>query len=300
MEALHAHVVTTGGNEGAFDPHGEGRGEGMSQLDLDGRTKAEVAVERIRMHARKGEVLYFADSYGKDSGVVRELLKLSGVPWEGHHHCGLPEPPELLTFGHEWHPETVRDKPQRGIFSLVVTNGLPLRTKRWCCALLKERSGAGRTVVTGVRWGESSARRNRGMYETCFRDGARHYLNPIIDWTENDVWAFHKERDIPFCRLYREGFSRLGCVLCPNHGAALSAMEIERWPQLAANWRRAGIHSWERGTEGMKAWATGDAYVDWWLTRARHSRDESQAALLESGDSQAEAATRPSAGKGEG
>ena len=255
----------------------------MSQIGLDSKSKVDIAIERIVAHAPRNEPLYFADSYGKDSGAVRELLCLSGISWEGHHHCGLPEPPELLQFGRQWHPETMRDKPQRGIFSLVVTNGLPLRMKRWCCAALKENGGAGRTVVTGVRSVESNNRRHRGIYEACYRDGSRHLLNPIIDWTTEDVWAFHEERCIPFCHLYKEGFTRLGCVLCPSNGVSLSSMQAARWPQIAENWRRAGIRSWERGTEGMRNWPNGDAYVDWWLTRMSEPRNELQAVLLESG-----------------
>jgi len=71
----------------------------------------------------------------------------------------------------------------------------------------------GRTVVTGVRWAESVRRKNtrgllevnaytkeriilhndnsenRRLVENCVTKG-KHILNPIIDWSTEDVWEF--------------------------------------------------------------------------------------------------------------
>jgi phosphoadenosine phosphosulfate reductase len=122
-------------------------------------------------------------------------------------------------------------------------------------------------VVTGVRAQESQKRRYRGVYEACYRDDTRHFLNPIVDWTVQDVWAFIEERQLPYCELYRQGFKRLGCILCPNNGPIATRKHLARWPKIAEAWRRAGIRSWERGTDGMKKYPTGETYWKWWLTR---------------------------------
>lgn len=38
----------------------------------------------------------------------------------------------------------------------------PMRTKRYCCSVLKETAGRGRMIATGVRWAESSGRKEMG------------------------------------------------------------------------------------------------------------------------------------------
>lgn len=44
-------------------------------------------------------------------------------------------------------------------------------------------------------------------------------LNPIVDWTDEDVWNFLNEvAKVPHCSLYDDGFERLGCVGCPLAG----------------------------------------------------------------------------------
>ena len=54
----------------------------------------------------------------------------------------------------------------------------------------------------------------RNMIENCTVKG-KHILNPIIDWTHKDVWDYLNSRNIEHCKLYDEGYKRLGCIGCP-------------------------------------------------------------------------------------
>ena len=56
-------------------------------------------------------------------------------------------------------------------------------------------------------------------------------VNPIIDWTDGEVWEFIKEYNIPYCTLYDEGFKRLGCIGCPMGSKEQRIREFERWPK---------------------------------------------------------------------
>ena len=56
-------------------------------------------------------------------------------------------------------------------------------------------------------------------------------INPIIDWTDGEVWEFIKEYNIPYCCLYDEGFKRLGCIGCPMGSNEQRIREFERWPK---------------------------------------------------------------------
>ena len=113
----------------------------------------------------------------------------------------------------------------------------PTRIARYCCKELKESRGEGRFVITGVRRDESVNRQKRGgleigNYKTAMRERVdpdnpdqemihncmqhnRRILNPIIDWTTDEVWEFIREYKIPYCCLYDEGETRLGCIGCP-------------------------------------------------------------------------------------
>ena len=64
----------------------------------------------------------------------------------------------------------------------------------------------------------------------CYKDHTT-LINPIIDWTTDEVWEFIREYKIPYCCLYDEGFKRLGCIGCPMGTVKHRMMEFERWPK---------------------------------------------------------------------
>lgn len=72
---------------------------------------------------------------------------------------------------------------------------------------------------------------SRRMVEQCFRT-KKTLVNPIIDWTDDDVWEFLDDvAKVPHCSLYDEGFKRLGCIGCPLAGGKMMQKEFERWPK---------------------------------------------------------------------
>lgn len=192
------------------------------------------------------------------------------------------------------------------MWNLIVRNkNLPTRQHRTCCAFLKEGGGDGRKVVTGVRWNESKNREmnqgavtiygtnrledeiagsdffaktpkggvvlvndneeSRRMVEQCYK---RHktVVNPIIEWTDQDVWGFIREGKIPYCSLYNEGFRRLGCIGCPMAGKKRYA-EFARWPKYKQMYLRAiekMIEAWEQAGP-LKKYRTVDDVWHWWM-----------------------------------
>lgn len=247
------------------------------QLGLDGKTKDVVAIERLIQFCPP-EGYYFADSYGKDSTVVRDLLERSGCHYEGHYARTGIDPPELVWFGRKNHPNTVVEKPKMNIWDAMVHPSygmLPQRQRRWCCELLKEPGGSGRYCVTGVRWQESPKRAKRKMVEICARDSTKWYVNPIIDWTEQDVWNYIKERGVSYCSLYderypdgRRKFHRLGCILCPMGGPRQTQLQLKRWPELAEAWHRSTVRMYERFPERFNdRWSSPEELWKWWLSR---------------------------------
>ncbi len=253
----------------------------LTQLNFDGKNKVEVALMRLE-EFEPPEGYYFADSYGKDSSTVRDLLRLGKFKHDTHYSQGGIDPPELVRFGRLHHPEAIIERPRMSIFKAIQTKGMPRRQSRWCCEMIKEKSGSGRRVVTGIRWAESSRRRSRRMFEVCQTDGTKMFLHPIIDWTEAEVWEYIHSREIPYCSLYDEGYKRLGCVLCPMQRPWQTQRELKRFPKIAEAWKRACYRYYEKDGKGVQRWSTPEAFWQWWLSREGEPKvDEAQCIMFD-------------------
>ena len=192
----------------------------LVETDMFGMTTDKVAnAIRLIRDFEPSEGYYVAFSGGKDSVVILDLVKRSGVKFDAHYNITGIDPPELFYFIRDNFPEVQRHRPETTIWKLIVKKMmLPTRMVRYCCEYLKERGGAGRRVVTGVRKAESVKRSKRKDVEECFKDKHKVYINPIIDWSDQDVWEYIKTNNLKYCHLYDEGFKRLGCIGCPMIG----------------------------------------------------------------------------------
>lgn len=238
----------------------------ISQLNLEGKTRVEVAIMRLQ-EFEPPEGYYLAFSGGKDSIVIYDLAEKADVKFDAHYSQGGIDPPELVQFIRTNYPDIIFDRPKMSVWKGVMKHGMPRRQGRWCCELIKEHHGNGRRVVTGIRWQESARRRSRRMVEVCQTDKTKIFVHPIIDWAAQDVWEYIKVNNLPYCSLYDEGFRRIGCVLCPMQTAQQTQIELRRFPKLAEAWRRACYRYWEVGSDGTKRWATAEDMWQWWLSR---------------------------------
>ncbi len=246
---------------------------GLAQLNFEGKNKVEVAIMRLQ-EFEPPEGYYFADSYGKDSCATYRLLDMAEAKHDAHYSQGGIDPPQLVKFGREYHPDTIMERPAMSVWKGVMIKGMPRRQGRWCCELIKEKHGGGRRVVTGIRWQESPRRRARQMVEVCNTDKTKVFLHPIIDWTNQEVWEFIHQENIPYCSLYdlkrldgKPMFKRLGCVLCPMETQSQTSLELVMFPKLADAWKRACYRYWEKGGVGVQRWLTAEAFWQWWLSR---------------------------------
>lgn len=140
------------------------------QLDFNGNTKLDTAIKRLKSFEPK-EGYYLAFSGGKDSCVIKALADMAGVKYDAHYNITSVDPPELVRFIKEYHPDVIWDrnyyedgKPIT-MWNLIPTHTMPpTRLVRYCCQSLKESGGEGRFTITGVRKAESFKRSQRGVW----------------------------------------------------------------------------------------------------------------------------------------
>lgn len=248
--------------------------------------KVTEAIERLRQY-EPPEGYYLAFSGGKDSVTVRALADMAGVKYDAHYSLTTVDPPELVKFIKQVHPDVEIKYPKTTLWRLMVKKTMPpTRTVRYCCSVLKEQGGKGRVVLTGVRRQESSKRAGRQLVEDCKRDKTQTFINPIVDWMDEDVWEFIHKYNVPYCSLYDEGFKRLGCIGCPLAGRDKQNKELERWPK----YKEAYLRTFERIIQERKRrgmpcrWETAQDIMDWWqMTAGRNVSqcDDDQGVLFE-------------------
>lgn len=243
---------------------------GLEQLNFEGKNKVEVAIDRIIQLQPD----YGAFSGGKDSNVIYKLGQLSGRKIEWHFHETGLEPPEIMRLIRRDYPDVIWDRPTNNFWQQFQVEGFPTRTIRWCCRLLKESYGSGHMIIMGIRWQESTQRKNRKMVEVCKNDNLKRFLNPIIDWSDREVWEFIRKYNLPYCSLYderdsngRKIFKRLGCILCPMHTASFTKIELERFPRYAELWHNAFLKLWDKHTPGTNKYKSGNDMWHYWLSR---------------------------------
>lgn len=166
---------------------------------------------------------------GKDSTIVLFL-------WRAvleHHGLGSPRAisldtgckfPEVLAFrgrmAGEWGVDLLIARPEVKLESYPVAVD-----KVTCCLDLKidplrkaVRETGTAFLLTGIRRDEHPDRAGRDYFEP--RESPPHSMvNPILDWTETDVWAFNTMFGLPYCELYDQGYRSLGCRPCTEHSS---------------------------------------------------------------------------------
>ena len=228
---------------------------------LSGKTLEEIAIERLKMF-EPPEGFWVAYSGGKDSDVILNLTRRSGCKYDAHHSLTTADPPEVVRHVKEQADVEIH-RPKRTMWESIKYHKCPPRRgMAYCCAEQKESGGTDRLIVTGIRWGESSMRSKRKMVEHCYRDKSKRYLHVIIDWTTTDVWEYLRGRNIKYCSLYDEGFTRIGCVLCPKIRDV--ELQMQRWPKLCRAWERAVKATFNPDKVGF---ANAEEYWQWWLNR---------------------------------
>lgn len=199
-------------------------------------------------------------SGGKDSQVIYELAKMSGVKFHAYFRLTSLDPPEVINFIKTYYPDVEIKLPNITFWQLMEKYKLPPTSKwRYCCRELKEIDNG--KLLVGIRATESNTRAKRDRISK-FKNKV-HY-KPIFYWTESDVWEFHRKYNLPHCCLYDEGYTRIGCIACCMKTPKQREKDFERYP----NFYLAYMKTFERiAKEHPEKWTSAEQIMNWWLKK---------------------------------
>ena len=209
--------------------------------------KVDFAIKLLQSIPTDEGPIELSYSSGKDSDVILELAKMAGIPYRAIYKATTIDPPQTIAHAREMGAEVIH--PKETFFQLVSKSGFPSRFSRECCSVLKEYKVCDR-AIQGIRRSESRKRAERykepeycRVYSSKVK--AKIYL-PILEWTDQDVAEFIKERNIKCHPLYYSGggqfdvTKRLGCMGCPLASRKKRIQFFKENPKWLKAWIRAG------------------------------------------------------------
>jgi len=118
--------------------------------------------------------------------------------------------------------------------------------RKLCCNVRKieplKRVLANKKVwITGLRREQSVTRENLNVieYDENFKIIK---VNPLIDWTEKQVWDFINKHNIPFNQLYKQNYRSIGCAPCTRAVQQGGSVRDGRWWWENPDTKECGLH----------------------------------------------------------
>lgn len=95
--------------------------------------------------------------------------------------------------------------------------------------------------VCGLRHEQSPTRKSIKMIEWDDQNGLIK-INPLIEWTEQQVWDYIHQNNVPYNRLHDKGFPSIGCQPCTRAIMKGEDIRAGRWWWENPDTRECGLH----------------------------------------------------------
>jgi len=202
-----------------------------------------------------GKVI-FSSSMGAEDQVITHLLSGSGSnPPIFTLDTGrlFPETYDLIAKTSERYgfrlriifPEASR------VEEMVNASGINLfyegiEQRKLCCQIRKtdplKRALRGKRIwVTGLRQSQSPTRGHVSLAQWD-QNNRIIKVNPLLEWSEEDVWAFIREHRVPYNVLHDKDFPSLGCQPCTRAVLPGEDLRAGRWWWEKPETKECGLH----------------------------------------------------------
>jgi len=212
----------------------------------------------------------FANSFGAEDMVLTHLiaseftsiqiftldtLRLPKQTYELIHTSRKKYGFRLQTFTPIF--EVVEDFENRnGQFSMYDS----VENRKSCCYIrkvepLNRALALKKAWLTGLRREQAPSRKDLGESEF----DADHKLtkfNPLIDWSEDDVWAYIRANDVPYNALHDKGYPSIGCDPCTRAVKPGEDPRAGRWwweSEATGGQQECGLHVKAVDVSGLKS-----------------------------------------------
>ena len=203
-----------------------------------------------------GAKITFASSMGAEDQVITYLLsKINKQASVFTLDTGrvFPETYELLhktvnRYGlaiKSYSPDTLE------LEEMVNSRGINLfyesiENRKLCCHVRKivplRRALTGMDAwITGLRRDQSVTRTDLRIVEWDESNGLIK-INPLLEWSEEQVWDFIKSNDIPYNKLHDQGFPSIGCQPCTRAIEKGEDLRAGRWWWEMPDSKECGLH----------------------------------------------------------
>jgi phosphoadenosine phosphosulfate reductase len=121
-----------------------------------------------------------------------------------------------------------------------------IENRKLCCHVRKivplRRALQGMDAwITGLRREQSVTRTDLKIVEWDAANGLIK-INPLLEWSEEHVWAFIKSYDIPYNKLHDQGFPSIGCQPCTRAIEKGEDLRAGRWWWEMPDSKECGLH----------------------------------------------------------
>jgi phosphoadenosine phosphosulfate reductase len=132
---------------------------------------------------------------------------------------------------------------KKGLYSFMES----LDNRHECCGIRKVEP-LGRILagldawVTGLRRDQSVTRADTGVLEFDQGHGGMAKLNPIIGWSDAELWAYADAQRVPIHPLHKKGFPSIGCEPCTRAIKPGEHPRAGRWWWENPESKECGLH----------------------------------------------------------
>jgi phosphoadenosine phosphosulfate reductase len=96
--------------------------------------------------------------------------------------------------------------------------------------------------MTGLRREQAVTREGASKVELDKDHGGIVKINPLVDWSYDQVWRYIRERNVPFNWLHAQGYSSIGCAPCTRAVKPGEDQRAGRWWWENADTKECGLH----------------------------------------------------------
>jgi len=119
--------------------------------------------------------------------------------------------------------------------------------RKECCGIRKveplKRALKGlKAWITGLRKGQAMTRSEIAKIEIEDASTGLLKINPLVDWSEQDIWNYIKKNSVPYNRLHDQGYPSIGCSPCTRAVKEGEDIRAGRWWWESPEHKECGIH----------------------------------------------------------